>query len=312
MEPASHEPRSAAPPARGARAPAAPAAALLRSLRPEQWPKNLLLLVAPFFGRQLLVPAHLAAAALGVVAFCALASAVYLVNDVVDRARDRVHPAKRHRPIAAGALAPGVALAAAAVLLAFGAGLAAHVGVSFAALAVAYVALQALYMAVLKHVVVVDLFAIAAGFVLRVVAGADAAGVPVSNWLYLCTILGSLFLVLEKRRAELVTLGPEAMRHRPILAEYPPAWIDQLGTILATCCILAYGLYTVAPDTLARFGTDRLKLTVPFVLFGFARYLYLVHRHGAGGAPERVLLDDRPTQVNVGLWIVTAAWAIYG
>jgi 4-hydroxybenzoate polyprenyltransferase len=305
VEPASHEPRSAAT----ARALPWP---LLRSLRPEQWPKNLLVLVAPFFGRQLLVPGHLLAACLGVVAFCALASAVYLVNDVVDRDRDRVHPTKRHRPIAAGALAPGTALAVAALLALAGLGLSAAIGTSFVVLAAAYVALQVLYMTVLKNVVIVDLFAIAAGFVLRVVAGADAAGVPVSNWLYLCTILGSLFLVLEKRRAEIVALGPAAARHRPILAEYPAGWIDQMVTVLATCTILGYGLYTVAPDTLARFGTDRLKLTVPFVLFGLARYLYLVHRHGAGGAPERVLLDDRPTQVNLGLWLATAAWAIYG
>lgn len=304
MPPATNEPVSV--PARRGIGP------LVRALRPEQWPKNLLLLVAPFFGRQLLVPPHRSAALTGVVAFCALASAVYLVNDVVDRARDRVHPTKRLRPIAAGTVSPAVALATAAVLLAVGLGLSARLGATFLALAAAYLVLQALYMAVLKDVVVVDLFAIAAGFLVRVVAGADAAGVPVSNWLYLCTILGSLFLVLEKRRAELVTLGPDAARHRPILAEYPPAWIDQLVTVLATCSILAYGLYTVAPDTLVRFGTDRLKLTVPFVLFGFARYLYLVHRHGAGGAPERVLLDDRPTQVNVALWLATAAWAIYG
>lgn len=311
MEPAFDEPGTAPPPSRGAGTPS-PRWPLGRALRLEQWPKNLLLLVAPFFGRQLLVPAHLAAALSGVVAFCALASAVYLVNDVVDRARDRVHPTKRHRPIAAGTLSPGTAVAAATLLAALGLGLSARIGATFLGLAVAYVALQAAYMAALKHVVVVDLFAIAAGFLLRVMAGAAAAGVPVSNWLYLCTILGSLFLVLEKRRAELVTLGPDAVRHRPILAEYPPAWIDQLVTILATCSILAYGLYTVAPDTLVRFGTDRLKFTVPFVLFGFARYLFLVHRHGAGGAPERVLLDDRPTQIGVALWLATAAWAIYG
>jgi hypothetical protein len=160
-------------------------------------------------------------------------------------------------------------------------------------------------------VAVLDVFAIAAGFVLRVVAGADAIDVPISNWLYLCTLLLALFLALEKRRAELVLLGGEAGNHRGILASYSVPLLDQLVTIVAGTTVLAYSLYTLAPDTVQKFGTDRLKLTIPFVLFGIFRYLYLVHREGEGGQPERVLFQDRATQLNLLAYVGVVAWAIY-
>ncbi len=285
--------------------------ALVVSLRPAQWLKNGALLAAPIFARKLLRPETLVPVLLGVAAFCMLASAVYLANDLTDRERDRRHPLKRRRPIAAGEVPAAMASGAALVLAVGGLGVGAAVGRGFLVTAVAYLALQALYTTWLKHVVVVDVFAVATGFVLRVVAGAEAVAVPISNWLYLCTLLLSLFLALAKRRAELTLLADEAAQHRRILAEYSIPMVDQLITVVSACTVLAYALYTLSPETIQKFGSDRLKFTVPFVLFGLFRYLYLIHRRGAGGEPERILLADRPTQVNLLGYLATVAWALY-
>jgi 4-hydroxybenzoate polyprenyltransferase len=294
-----------APPATGR------ARALVESMRPAQWLKNAALLVAPTFAQRMTDPASIAPVAAGVVSFCLLASATYLGNDLVDREQDRLHPEKHARPIAAGVLPVGVVAVTAVVLCGVGLAIATALGPGFALAAVAYVALQVAYTFVLKHVVIVDVFAIAAGFVLRVVAGAEAVVVPISNWLYLCTLLVSLLLALAKRRAELALLGADASRHRRILAEYSAPMLDQLITVLSSCTVVAYALYTVSPETVHKFGSDRLKFTVPFVLFGLMRYLYLIHRRGAGGQPERVLLRDRPTQVNLAAYLATVAWALY-
>jgi hypothetical protein len=160
-------------------------------------------------------------------------------------------------------------------------------------------------------VAVVDVFAIAGGFVLRVVAGAEAVDVPISSWLYLTTLFLAIFLALEKRRAELTLLGDRAAQHRGILAEYDVGLVDQLVAVMGGATVMTYSLYTLAPDTLHKFGSDRLKFTIPFVLFGICRYLYLVHRRGAGGEPERVLVRDRGMQLTVLAYLATVAWAIY-
>ena len=289
-----------------------PLRALVHSLRPAQWTKNAALLVAPLFAQRLRDPVSLGPVLVGVASFCLLSSAGYLANDLVDRERDRLHPEKRRRPLAAGDLGAGAAALAAGGLVATGLLLGGTISRAFLAVAAGYVVLQVAYSFVLKNVVIVDVFAIAAGFLLRVVAGAEAVAVPISNWLYLCTLLLSLFLALAKRRAELGTLGAEAARHRRILAEYTAPMLDQLVTVLSACTVLAYALYTVAPETVHKFGTDRLKFTVPCVLFGLFRYIYLVHRRGAGEQPEQVLLRDRPTQVNLGAYVGLVVWAIYG
>jgi len=285
--------------------------ALFVSLRPRQWAKNALLLAPLVFALRLTDPGSVRRALLAALAFSLLASAVYLGNDLADRDRDRAHPLKRDRPVAAGLLPPAWAAGAALGLGAAGLALAWVLGAGFFGWGVAYLALQALYSGVLKSVAVLDVFAVAAGFVVRVVAGAEAIGVPVSNWLHLCTLLLALFLALEKRRAELVLLGAEAGRHRGILAAYSVGLLDQLAGIAAAAAILAYSLYTLSPDTVHKFGTDRLKYTVPFVLFGIFRYLWLARRNGEGGEPERVLFRDRPTQVNLAAWLAVVAWAIY-
>jgi 4-hydroxybenzoate polyprenyltransferase len=205
----------------------------------------------------------------------------------------------------------GVA-AVTAVLLAAGALAGAFaLSVPFGWTAAAYLLLQAFYSVWLKHWVLIDVFAIAAGFVLRVVAGALAINVPISNWLYLCTLLLALFLALAKRRAELETLSDAAEGHRRNLALYSIPLLDQFLSIVSACTILAYSLYTLAPDTLQKFGTDSLKFTIPCVIFGLFRYLFLVHRHGAGGSPERVLLSDLPLLADIGVYLAIVAWALY-
>jgi len=268
--------------------------AVLVSLRPAQWTKNAVLLVAPVFAHRATDPASVARALLGVAAFCLLASAVYVANDVADREHDRIHPLKRRRPIAAGELSLALAVAASAGLALAGLALAGVLGKRFFGVGLVYLGLQVAYTLALRRLVIVDVFAVALGFVLRVVAGAMAVAVPISNWLYLCSLLLALFLV-----------------QRHILAEYSTPLLDQLITVLSACSVLAYALYTLSPETIQKFGSDRLKFTVPFVLFGLFRYLYLVHRRGAGGQPELVLLRDRPTQVNLAAYVATVLWAIY-
>ncbi len=281
------------------------------SVRPRQWVKNLALLAPLLFSRRVADPESAGRALTGLVAFSLAAAATYLANDLVDRERDRAHPQKRLRPVAAGELSAASAAAAAALLGGAAVALAAALGLPFLATVLGYLALQALYSSALKKVAVLDVFAIAAGFVLRVVAGAEVISVPISNWLYLCTLLLALFLALEKRRAELALLGDDAPGHRGILASYSLPLLDQLVAVAAGSTLLAYALYTVAPETVARFGSDGLKYTVPFVLFGLFRYLYLVHHRGEGGEPSRVLLRDAATQVNLAAWLCVVVWAVY-
>jgi 4-hydroxybenzoate polyprenyltransferase len=288
-----------------------PTAALLASLRPAQWTKNAVVLAPLIFAlRATHLPSALRALA-AAAAFCALASAAYLGNDLTDRDRDRLHPLKRRRPLASGDLAPRAAVAASLGLAAAGLGATALLGRGTLACAAGYVGLQFLYSRSLKHEPILDVFAVAGGFVLRVVAGAEAIAVPVSSWLYLCTLLLALFLGLEKRRAELAVLQGGAAEHRAALAGYTQEFLDQLVAVVAASTVLAYALYTLAPETVAKFGGDRLKYTIPFVLFGIFRYLFLVARQGEGGEPERVLLRDRQLQLDIVGWLATVAWAIY-
>jgi 4-hydroxybenzoate polyprenyltransferase len=264
------------------------------------------------FAQRMIDAASLTRVALGVLSFCLLASAVYLGNDIADREKDRAHPEKSRRPIASGEVPIIIAGITGALLVIASFAIGRFLGPLFLACIASYLVLQLLYTTMLKHMVVLDVFAIATGFVIRVVAGAEAIEVPISNWLYLCTMLLSLFLALAKRRAELSLLAQDAGKHRKILEEYSIGLVDQLITIVAGCTVLAYALYTLAADTIQKFGTDKLKFTVPLVLFGLFRYLYLVHKQGEGGKPEKVLFRDRPTQVNLLCYLAVVIWAIYG
>lgn len=284
--------------------------ALLVSLRPHQWLKNLVVLAALVFSKHLFELPALGRASLAFAVFCALAGVVYLVNDLADLERDRLHPAKRGRPLASGALSPPVARSAAALI--FVAALAASValGIPFLLCAVAYVTLGLAYSLGLKHVVILDVLAVALGFVLRAVAGAVAIGVHFSPWLLVCTILLALFLALAKRRHELVTLE-DAVGHRQILAEYSPYLLDQMIAVVTASCLTAYAFYTLAPETVEKYQSERLALTIPFVIYGIFRYLYLVHARDQGGSPGDVLLTDRPLLAAVALWAVAMVLIVY-
>ncbi|HEY7518164.1 MAG TPA: decaprenyl-phosphate phosphoribosyltransferase [Methylomirabilota bacterium] len=284
---------------------------LLASLRPRQWVKNLFVFGGLVFSQRLFTSSVWPA--LGAFAiFCALSGAIYLLNDVADREKDRLHPRKRERPVASGLLSVPVALAGAAVLIV--AGLAAAVALSpgFAVVALAYVGLLSAYSAVLKHVVIVDVLTVAIGFVLRAVGGALAIDVEISGWLLICTILLALFLALGKRRHEYLALEDNAARHRPILAEYSAGLLDQMIAVVTASTVTAYALYTMSPETVAKFDTRLLPATLPFVLYGIFRYLYLLYRRQLGGNPSELFLNDRALLLNTIGWIVAVLLIIYG
>jgi 4-hydroxybenzoate polyprenyltransferase len=268
-------------------------------------------LAALALSKHLFEPRPLLRALLAFGLFCGLSGAVYLLNDVADVERDRLHPLKRRRPVASGALPVRTAATTAVLLGSVCLGLAFLLGPQFALCAAAYLALNLLYSFRLKEVVIVDVLSVSLGFVLRAVAGAVAIGVVISEWLLICTILLALFLVLAKRRHELTSLEGEASSHRKILAEYSPYLLDQMIAVVTASCVTAYAFYTTAADTREKFRTDRLVWTLPFVLYGIFRYLYLVHRKEQGGSPTDVLLTDRPLLIAVALWAITLVAIVY-
>ena len=284
---------------------------LVASLRPRQWIKNLFLFAGLVFGQKLFTPAVWTAGAAFLI-FCGLSGAVYLLNDVADRGRDRLHPDKRHRPVAAGHLSVSTAVTAAIVLIV--AGLVASVWLSrgFALAALSYVALLTAYSAWLKHLVIVDVLVVAIGFVLRAVAGALAVQVAISGWLLICTFLIALFLALGKRRHEVLTLEGAAPQHRAILAEYSAALLDQMIAVVTASTVTAYALYTMSPETVAKFHTALLPATLPFVLYGIFRYLYLLYQRHLGGNPADAVLRDRALLLNTLLWTGSVLLIIYG
>jgi 4-hydroxybenzoate polyprenyltransferase len=286
--------------------------ALVAPLRPRQWTKNLLVFAGLIFSRGLHEPILLARSTLAFVLFCLLSGGIYLINDVLDAERDRAHPQKRQRPVAAGRLPPSVAVAASVILL-VGASVAAFaLSFRFGVLALAYAGLLTAYSMGLKHVVIVDTLIIAGGFVLRALAGVVVLGIDFSYWLLFCTILLALFLTFGKRRHELLALEGGATDHRPILSEYSPQLLDQMIAVVTASTLMAYALYTMAPETHARLGTTRLPLTIPFVLYGIFRYLYLLYRRDLGGNPSEHLLTDRALLAAVALWGVTVVLVLYG
>jgi 4-hydroxybenzoate polyprenyltransferase len=288
-----------------------PVQAFWLSLRPHQWTKNLVVFAAPALSKHLFERGPLEKSVLGFVIFCALSGTVYLLNDVADLERDRLHPLKRLRPIASGALSSRTAVALALVLGLASLGAAALLGLPFLLCAGFYLALNVLYSFRLKEVVILDVLSISLGFVLRAVAGGVAIGVLISDWLLVCTLLLALFLALAKRRHELVSLTTSATGHRKILAEYSPYLLDQMISVVTASCLTAYAFYTMAPDTVQKYRTERLAWTIPFVLYGIFRYLYLVHQKEKGGSPTDILATDRPLLLNVFLWAMALLWIVY-
>ena len=281
-------------------------------MRPHQWTKNLLVFAGVAFGQKLGDPraAGLAVGAFAV--FCLLSSSVYLVNDVHDREADRQHPAKKDRPIASGKLSVQTAVMAAVLFAALAVAGAFWIGRDFGFIAIAYLALMSVYSFWMKHIVILDVLVLAGGFVLRAAGGAVAVGVTFSHWLLLLTLLLALFLGLSKRRAELVALSDGAGAHRKSLSEYTPYLLDQMIGVVTASTLLAYAFYTISPETIERFGTDKLQWTVPFPLYGIFRYLYLVHQREGGGSPAETLIDDRPSLFCVALWAASVVLILYG
>ena len=243
--------------------------------------------------------------------FCALSGAVYLFNDAADRDADRSHPLKCRRPIASGQLAVSTAVTTGVILGAGSIAAAFAISPLLALVSATYLLSLVLYSLVLKHVVILDALTIAAGFVLRAIAGAVAVDVPIGHWLLVCTMLLALFLALSKRRHELVLLADGATEHRRILEEYSPYLLDQMIGVVTASTLIAYTIYATSPDTAARLGSTKLGLTIPFVLYGIFRYLYLVHQKRGGGSPAEMLLTDRPLLGCVALWAASAIILLY-
>ena len=305
--PALH-PRAAGTPAASARS---TAALLFASVRPEQWSKNLVVFAAALFGGRLFDATALGLTIATFFIFCALSGVVYLFNDIADREADQRHPLKRSRPIASGALAPTKAVVLALALAVGGTAAAFWIAPALAGVAGLYLALLLGYSALLKHVVIVDALTIAAGFVLRAVAGTIAVAVPFSSWLLVCTTLLALFLAFSKRRHELTLLADGAADHRRILHEYSPYLLDQMIAVVTASTLIAYSVYATSAETAERLGTSRLGLTIPFVLYGIFRYLYLVHQKRGGGSPAAMLVTDGPLLACVALWAATVAVILY-
>jgi len=287
--------------------------ALLKTMRPKQWVKNVFVVAALVFDEQLFDPGSLLNTVLAVIAFCLISSAVYLVNDLVDIEKDRQHPTKRNRPLPSGRLSPRVALAVAVAIPLVVVPLAMVLSVPLGLIVGGYFALMMLYSFYLKHVVIIDVMTIAAGFVLRVAAGVVVIDVArFSPWLYVCMTLLAIFLGVGKRRHELFTLGDDANSHRAILEDYSIELIDQMSVVVTSAVIVAYSLYTFSAQNLPKLdGQPLMMLTIPFVLYGIFRYQYLIHVKKEGGTPEDIVLGDIPFIVDLGLYGVCVLILMY-
>lgn len=285
-------------------------AALFKAMRPKQWTKNVVVFAPLVFDEKLFQWPLLVKTTLAFFLFCLISSAVYLINDLADIEKDRQHPVKRHRPLASGALAPSVAAAAAIGIVVLGLPAAFWLSWSFGLILLGYLLLNIAYSFYLKHVVIVDVLVIAAGFVLRVAGGVAVVQVErFSPWLYLCITLGALFIGFGKRRHELITLQEEASNHRAILAQYTVPFLDQLIALVTSTLVIAYSLYTFSAPNLPE--NHAMMLTIPLVLYGLFRYLYLIHVKGEGGAPDELVFQDRPLLITGALWVIAVILVLY-
>lgn len=284
--------------------------ALLKTMRPRQWPKNGFVFAALFFDRQVLQLGSILEAALAFILLCLVSSAVYIMNDLADIESDREHPIKRKRPLPSGTLSTGTAKAALAVLVIIGLAASFWLSPVFGLIVLGYFLLQVAYTWQLKHMVLLDVSAVATGFILRVAAGVAIIEVErFSPWLYVCTGFLALFLALGKRRHELVLLGEGAGNHRAILQEYNLDLIDRLIGIVGTSTLVSYSLYTFQSEGLP--PNHLMMLTIPFALYTLFRLLYLIHVRHEGGAPEEILLRDRPLQITLVFWAIVIFLALY-
>lgn len=283
---------------------------LLLLLRPHHWVKNGFVLAGLLFGHGWGDPHYVAAALVAALAFCLASSAVYAFNDAQDAVHDREHPEKRNRPVARGAITPRAAQGIALLLAVAALGIAFAAGVRVAAIVAAYIVLTAAYSLGLKHVAVLDVFIIAAGFMLRILAGTWGIGIEPSRWLLACGFLLTLFLGFAKRRAELDRLADDAGQHRAVLEDYSLAFLDRAVFACALGMVVTYALYTVAETTVALHGTERLIWSLPWVLLGTFRYLFRLHYRGGGGDPAQELLRDPLLAAAALGWVATVSFLI--
>lgn len=274
-------------------------------LRPRQWLKNVFVFAGLIFSRHFFYPASIEKSIFAFIIFSLLSSSGYVLNDIIDYREDIAHPSKAKRPIAAGKITRMSAALVAVVLTLLSFAGAWFLDRNFLIVCLAYSVLMVLYSAAIKHVVVLDVLFVAFGYVLRAIAGAVVIQVEISSWLLLCTLLIALFLAVAKRRTEIVLLGEDATRHRRILAQYSLPLLNQMIGIVTAACIVAYCMYTLAPETVAKFGTKDLIYTVPFVVYGLFRYLYITYQTVQTDIPERVLFSDLPLQICLVAWILS-------
>ncbi len=284
---------------------------LLQALRPQQWIKNLFVLAALIFSEHLLEPAYALRSGIAFALFCLISGAVYLFNDIRDIENDRLHPEKCNRPIASGRLGVRTAGIAALFLSTFAIWAAFQLNLEFGGVLLAYGLLNLAYSLHLKHIVILDVMLIATGFLLRAIGGAFAIGVEISSWLILCTMLLALFLGFVKRRQELILLDSAAAGHRRILDEYTPQFLDQMISIVTAGALVSYALYTMSPEVTQKLGTPHLNLTIPCVIYGLLRYLYLVYTRNQGGNPASTVLGDPSLLINIALWFLTVTSLLY-
>ena len=284
---------------------------VIESARPFQWTKNLLIFVALIFSKNFFNLPLFLKTLLAFFLFSFITSSIYIINDLFDRKEDRLHPKKRLRPIARGAISPVIAIIAAFIFCFSGLFFSFFLGINFFLLLIVYIMIQLAYIIFIKHIIILDILAIASGFFIRVLAGAFAINVPVSSWLILCTIMLSLFISIGKRRHEMILLKEEAKNHRPILQEYNISLLDQMIAVVTPGVIITYMLYTTSSETISKFGTKNLVFTIPFVLYGIFRYLYLIYSKEEGGSPEMIIFTDKPMLFNLLFYTITIGVILY-
>jgi len=284
---------------------------IIKLARPAQWLKNGIMVLAIVFAGELTNPDKILLTIVAMAIYCLLSSGIYTLNDIVDADRDRLHPLKKDRPIAAGRIGVGIASVMSAALLIGGLAAAWAVNGPFFWSAVAFIGLNLLYSFWWKNLVILDVLAIALSFVIRAYAGTFAIVVPASTWMLFSTLLLALFLGLGKRRHELLYLEKEALAHRKTLVKYSSYLLDPLIIVVTASVLVIYMLYTSSTEVIQKLGTDKLFVTVPFVVYGIFRYLYLIHREDRGGSPTRILISDFPILITVMLWLITASLVLY-
>jgi 4-hydroxybenzoate polyprenyltransferase len=284
---------------------------IIEAMRPAQWTKNFFLFAALVFARKFFDWPSFLKVAEAFLLYCLLTGSLYLFNDFMDLKEDRVHPVKSRRPLASGAVSPGLALIIFSVGSLVSLLWALALNWPFFLITAVYFLLQVAYSLKFKHIVILDIFVLASGFVIRVAAGGLVINVPLSSWLLICTSLLALFIGMSKRRHELVILEDKAPNHRPILKEYSPYLLDQMISVVTASTVIAYCLYTISPETVEKFGTRNLIYSSIFVLYGIFRYLYLVHQKGSGGNPEELVIKDKPLLIDIILWAFSIFLILY-